>query len=398
MAQQMPSDTKKLFLTFYAMTGKLPPDSYQERHCSCGYEGIFDLPARSQTQSKRQFRFAFQCPQCAHEVSYLLGIPLGIRLSRAKKHLLAGLKRRKITAFAGAFAIAVMAVAANRYSAAEGWRLLREAGPTAALEWIKDPRTPRERYIQAWTHFAKGELEKAEVLNRPLQRTKIDLKTRADAFYLAGLLEERKGSGKAMELFGGAVDLYADLGKSQNLQQTYLTMAYHLVNQDDYGLAERYWDMANTLSAESSNRAYLHEVESELHFGLGRYDDALIASRESLVAYEGRDVVATARMKSNVGFYQILNGDPEGGLWTSLEAERIILEQGLGKLYQYNLLNFYLHQKCVGLGGEAYAKMIEAAIEKNKDPTLKRYLNFARAFECLDLSNKGDHTPPPPPN
>lgn len=398
MAHQTPSTTQKLFLTFYSMTGRLPPDSCEDRECTCGYQGVFDLPRESVVLGKSQFRFVFQCPRCSYHVPYLLRLPLGIRFVRAKNQLVNGFKQRKAAVFAGTLVIALLTVAANRYSPAEGWKVLREVGPVAALDWIKDPRTPRERYIQAWTHFAKGELEKAAFLNRPLQNVRIDLKTRADALYLAGLLEERKGSNQTMVLYSSAVDLYADLGKMHNMHQTYLTMAYFLVNQKDYGLAQRYLDMATTLPIEGPDPAYFYEVESELDFGLGRYENALLASRRSLAAYEGRDVVATTRMKSNVGFYQILTGDSEGGLWTSLEAERMILEQGLGKLYHYNLLNFYLHQKCVGLGGEAYARMIESAIVENDDHSLKKYMDFARTFECLDLSNKGDHTPPPPPN
>ncbi len=394
---------KDLLLAFYSIKGDLPPDSINDLECSCGFQGVMEIFPHGRERTGNQFTFCFSCPGCQRRIPYLLQLPTGTRVKRlgmaCKQRLFRILRLYSRPLIAGLLCLGFLAAAATRYPPLRGFKVLLEEGPTRALYWMKDPRTEREKFVQAWTLYTKGAYDEARNLNLALNKHNLDPKTRADSFYLSGLLEAKSGSGKAMEYFSMAVDLYSELGKYSSLQQLYLTIANFLVSNEDLDLAIQYLDLAESLPVETPNYGYFYETESEIHFAMGDYRQALESSRQGLEYYRGQDVDGLARMTSNIGFYLILTGELQQGLAYTIDAETLALEIGTMDLFYYNKINYLLLSKCSGFGEHIYVAMLEDRIEKTVDRQLSQYLQFAREWSCPPaLKNKGDQGPPPPPD
>lgn len=300
----------------------------------------------------------------------------------------------------GLASLVVLAGAAvQHYRPVEAWRLLQKEGPASALHWLKDPHTPREKFMQAYSLYSIGDFEAASARVEPLMHLRVEAKTRGDAFYLAAEIARRSHSDSTLELYQNALTSYARIDAHNSLHLTYTSMAKHLIDLGDLSLALNHINFARTLPATRPNLGYFFEIESELYFNRGDHRQALNSSRLSLQHYDGQDISGTARMLSDVGFYHLLLGDLDEGLARTIASELIILDTGKMKLFYYNKINYLLHAKCSNLPYSPLARVIEAYAEKHGDRVLKSYLSFVETFSCGSLFNKGDgESPPPPPD
>lgn len=295
--------------------------------------------------------------------------------------------------------LGVAGLAVRHYRPVTAWGVLRQEGPAAALDWIQDPRTGEEKFIQAWSLHNSGGYEAAGKIVKELIKLKKSSKSKGDAYYLAGKLAERKDLFVAMEFYSRAVDTYLDLNAFNSSYLAYLSIANIFIARNDFGLAENYLELARNVPAEKPNLGYLAQVESNYHFRLGDYQSALEASRRGFAHYQGKDMNNTIELLSAVGFYEILVGQWETGLFHSLECQRLILEKGTRDLYFYNQINLFLYQRCIDSGVRAYYRSISQRIEKTGDQKLKDYLAFAESHTCepfISMVDTGTGPPPPP--
>ncbi len=289
--------------------------------------------------------------------------------------------------------------AAKHFRPVEMWRVLLTEGPGAALQWLKDPQTPREKFIRAYGLYSSGNFEEAFRITNSLMSVKAEPKLRGDVYYLAAELARRSHQDNTLELYQDAVTNYLEVNAFNSIHLAYTSMAKFLIDLDDPSLAVNHLDFAKTLPATKPNLAYFHEVESELYFKVGNYQQALNASKMSLNYYEGVDINGTARMLSNVGFYEMLLGNFEKGLAKTVESEVIILKTGKMKLYFYNKLNLMLFLKCSGFSHHSVEGTIKDYAENERDLVLEGYLAFLENYSCERLRLKGDgESPPPPPD
>lgn len=393
---------------YYSLRGHLPPDSCLDLECSCGYQGVFDIFERRTTDHGGRMALNLTCPECGGEKPFTLDLRPSTRLRallntarRALRNLVK--RRRKIWITAGVLGT-LLVVAVHEYPPMQGWRILLEEGPSAALRWTKDPRTDREKIVQAWSLYSNGSHEQASRLVKDFFSRKRASKEKADALYLFALIDSRRGGEHALEYFHKAGDLYGILGARSSLFQVYVSSANHFASRSDPETAVDYLNLAEDLLPEispgSANLAYFYETEAEVYFRAGMFLQALESSTLSLELYrDGRKIVdrnGVARSLSNTAFYQILLGDYQGALKNLVETERIILKLGNQRQFYYNKLSYYLLYKCLGFDAKPYREILGA--RALSDPLLKGYLDFVDQYNCRgSMQNKGDGTAPPPP-
>ncbi len=319
-------------------------------------------------------------------------------LTKFRAEASAFFKARK-SLFAMLLCLGLAGIAARHFRPLEAWRVLVEKGPGAALTWIKDPRTNQEKFLQAWSQYSIGDLEKAGKTIRPLLNLKTDTKTKGDAYYLAGKLAEVEDPQTTLAYFTQAAEIYLAEEAYNSAFLAYLSMANALISDDDLALAENYLDLAQSLPATNPDLGYQADVRVKYFFRIGDYQQALRLSREGFQYYQGKNISGAAQHLSNMGFFEILIGDREAGLKHSLDCQKIILDKNIGHLYHYNQLNIYLYLKCGNLGGETYYKSIMQHVEESGDRNLEWNLTFVKTFPCepkTEAISNGTGPPPPP--
>ncbi len=386
-------------LAVYVARGSLPRDSMMELECACEKFGLMTLDSKSITKSRRGFSFNFVCSQCETKIPYFLHLPLTTKIRRLRFAINTAawsfLSRYRRPLFAMGLVAALIGVA-NTRAASYGFQVLLNEGPRQALSWITDPRTTREKFVRAWTFYSSGELENAREALKPLLGLKMnnDLKTRADVFYLAGLLAGKEDRAQAMEYFHRAAGLYSSLGTHKSLMHAYLSATQLLMDHGDLPEAETYFEMASASMVDGANLGFFHEVQARLFFERGNYPGALSAGLKSYEYYEEHgDVNGSARGMSEIGFYRILLGQMEDGLRDTLAAEAMVLKTGDYSLYFYNLINLYLYNRCMGLAYKPYGEIISERAAKTNDPVLGRFLRFVGEYPCPPKIASGRITP-----
>ncbi len=391
----------RLLLLIYGLKGSLPYDSVSEMACTCGYHGLMDIDPPTVVRKAAHLDFSFHCPQCGGGTAHRLRLPLRVRLKRLayrlkRLGLLWRAHPRKILAM-GMLAL-VIGAAATEY-AARGFRLLVTAGPRAALAWVAEPRTDREKFVQAWSFYAEGRLVEArELVRSVLHSENVDRKTRADCLYLQGLLRDKQGAISALDTFQRAAAIYSDLGKVGNVHQVYIAIAKFLFTRDDIELAENYLDLALSmdLPPDSVHWGFYYETKTKIHFSRAEYAVALDTSYRGLEFYERiGNVNGQARCLSDAGFYLILLGNLEEGLRHTVDAEEIILETGDMDLFYFNKVNFYLHARCSNQNQKAYATILDEKIAESGDRLLEKFVEFVRNFPCAPVVIGDGQAPPP---
>ncbi len=405
---EKPQDLTHCLLSYYSLRGQPPPDSCLDLSCACGYEGVFDIPCRGAFFKKSRLSLRLACPKCGDETPISLGLGPRYRLAAffngAKRACKNALKARRKLWISAGILTTLLAVAALEYAPMEGWRILKEEGPAAAIQWVKDPRTDREKIIRAWSFYSNGGHEEAEALAKDLFARKKVSKEKADALYLSALIDSRRGGGYALEYFQRAEAYYRQLGKWSSLFQVQVSTANHYAALDDPETATIYLDRAEDLlpqiSSGSANLAYFYETEAEVFFRAEMYEHALEASVKSLDLYgKSQSVIdqnGVARALGNTAFFQVLLGDYQSALQNLVEAESLVLNLGNQRQFYYNKLTYYLLYKCMGFEAAPYYVLLEH--RARTDALLKSYLDFVERFACgKGIQYKGDGTAPAPP-
>lgn len=383
-------------------TNELPCDSIDEITCKCGASGVFQRVNHCVDKGS-YIQYWFRCPECKSEIPHYLGFRFGERAVLNFKVWARNLRKKvrarsRLITIVAAITI-VITFAAIEYPIFEGYRVFKEEGPLAILDWVQDPRTNQEKFLEAWSLYSTGDLVGAKEKSKHLLKLKADSKVKGDAYFLTSLLASQDFSSDTMGLYQQTLDIYSKVGAFNSIYNTYLSIANHLLVQDDTELAYHFLKKTYHVPASNPNLGYYHEVESDFFFKSGQYEDALSAAEISLENYQGKDVIATARLLHLLGFYLILTGDQEAGLGKSIESEILCLKIGNMDLYYYNMFNFFLIAKCNGMNALAYRDIIKNKSKETGDKLLGIRLEFAENFICgpKPPEKGGDNEPPIPP-
>ena len=298
---------------------------------------------------------------------------------------------------AGVFSFGAMVTFSHR----EGFRILREKGPRAALNWFMhadqlEPGNPDIKFGLAWSHFDKGDLERAETLCHELLDGEIPEKTRGKVFYLLGHIQGKTGRYEASRAsFYNALDVYERIGDEINQVITSLGLARSSMENRDFATADDILSQDLPM-VKDSHRGYFFFLRARLAFLREDYEEALTMTRFSHEKYElvgEPNKIADSLVEWSL--YSILTGDPDTGFEKALEAQEMIQETGDSDKFYFNLVNFMLIRKCRGEDPQIIGRMIGDWATRNKDSHLYDLLAFAEKYPC-GLQKRGEGDPPTP--
>ncbi len=382
----------------YLQTQKLPPvDSLVDLNCGCGFHGPhvtqdFEL-------CKNVAEYVFMCPACGENTKFRLKLNWRENFRIWLSKTLRALRRKKRVLGMVALVGMVVALAATQDVPRKGLQVLLSKGPTAAIEYLKDPATDQEKLARAWAFYSKGEEDRALLLaNRLVTREDLNLKTMGDTYYLLGLLNRETEAG--MKFLEKARETYERTGSLNSLFQVMVGMADLEFSAGNLIGGELLLQEATGLNAPSPNWGFYFEALAWLHIWMGDFDQAEKVILRGMNSLGESDINGLARMKSTMGFSKMLIGDLREGLVETAEAERLVVEAGKTRLWYFNQVNYFLYHRinCSGMDS-VYSGIIETRLKSHPDRLLRKVFDFVSSIECgpsPDLVGDGENPPPPP--
>lgn len=290
--------------------------------------------------------------------------------------------------------------------------VFRERGPEAALMMSQDDyfthRDFKSLFGVAYSLYAKGEITQADgLVNKMMYQEEWVLNdhVKGNCLYLKGLISKKKGRfPEAISYFFRAKDLYQRLDLQANIYRVNLVTARVYLTLGDIGMVETILEESLTIaeSIDISLAGY-YGLWSEIatansDWALGQefaqklYDEAVMS----------RDVSRIADAISELGFYQIVQGNFEEGYDLTMEAQRQILEIGDTDKYYYNLINLIIYERCSGQQLRSKVKVtrsIQNRLEDEPDESIRSLLEYATNFDCGTITSvkrkqEGDPSPP----
>ena len=276
------------------------------------------------------------------------------------------------------------------FSEREGFRILRESGPAAALEWFlaEDAQSfqenPNIRFGIAWARFSKGDLIASRDICFQLLETELPESVEGNVYYLLGHIYGRTGEFEAArKAFETAIEVFERIGHESNAVKTRLGLARAAMENGDYEGARRTLRNTRVDEVDEKSAAYYYYLHSRMAFLQGNYREALINARLSHQEYlSSGNTNGLADSLSEIGFYLILLGDFEEGFNKTMEAESLIHQIGNTDKHYFNLINFILLRKCEGKSYESMVVSIRDRIAETEDAHLLENLDFALKYDC----------------
>lgn len=170
----------------------------------------------------------------------------------------------------------------------EGFRVLMEKGPKAAMRHFRDRQfqqeTPDMAFGLAWAYFRAGLFAKAEGICDKLLAGQIqDPGKRAGCFYLMGHMRDDSGqSDEARAYFQDALTLYQELGSREHIFLTALGLAEVAMNagrldeaSDWLTYARQHFDLPDGIDLmngpQLNNLGYLNSLKKLLKSGMNGF-------------------------------------------------------------------------------------------------------------------------------
>lgn len=287
--------------------------------------------------------------------------------------------------------ISLFSLAAVVSAYSEGFRILTEDGPRAALEFYQRSSNAKQdsmaEFGKAWSKFSFGKLAEAEQdCYRLIQSPNLSPSVRGNAHYLLGHIQlSQIRLEEARENFLVAHSIYQLRGKASSLFDSSLGLAEVAIEQGFLEDAEEI--LENTLLYEVDtdyNLGHFYHLHSRIAFLRQDYQYALEMSYESFARYQQpnrKDGLAGGLI--DIGFYEILVGSYEDGYAHTMEAQEIIFKTGIERKYYFNLANFLLFNKCREQPIASLKSQIEQRILEEGTSELQNLLDLALQWECF---------------
>lgn len=301
----------------------------------------------------------------------------------------------------------------------EGFRVFREQGPRAALEYFQRASNKSENptlvFGQAWSKYSMGDLKEAEEdCYRLIREPNLPEGIYANALFLLGNIARSNGRyDEADEHLYQAYSIYERLGKDGNLYKSCLAMARVAIMRGDLERAESLLDQSLVHHAfVQKDLGHYFQLKTQAAFLRGDYGDALDFSYQRLAEYERVGMKNNqADALSDIGFYSILMGYYNHGFDKTIQAQEFIQKTGAQGKYYFNLINFLLLQRCKGGTYQTLVDQIQKRIDEEANLDLKSYLEFSMTCDCAreregeppigeslpEKVGEGDDTPPDGP-
>ena len=273
----------------------------------------------------------------------------------------------------------------------EGYRIFKEKGPGAALDYFVSfeksyPNDPKLAFGKAWSKFAVGELDEAERdCLAILQNDRTPNVTIGNCYLLLGKIKMRTGHyPEAREYYGKCLEIFERENRPGNLYKTYCALAVLALESDDLPEAEIFLFEAEAINRWAEmNPGEVYQLRAEVAFRRHDYPTALDFSKRYHDANEERgNIHETVNAKINVGFYQLLNGDLEAAFQSTVEVQLLLPEIRDRNMAYYNLLNLLFVRRCEGKPTEGLVATLNKFIEEEGDQRLKHFVGFVTSFPC----------------
>jgi len=320
-----------------------------------------------------------------------------VKESSMKKKKTFKLKKNLLVAILVA-AIVLSAGGLYNYSyLSEGFSVLRNDGPKAALEFFQNRGESYDNLFgKAWAAYRSGDYEIAEETAQRVLRSN-DLNHQAKAWYLLGDLKTIAGEyDKSEEFLLNAHAVYESIGKEDSLYRTRLSLVKLFLTKRDFYNADYYIALAESFD-ESKSDQYFFYLKSQEAFLNGDYKTALGFSRQRENLLNG-DPARLGKAFSDIGFYYGLTGDLQKLAQYTNQSNEIAKKHDDEKSLVYNLINICLYMKCSMLNYDEHRLKIMDYAHRNKDTKLMEHMYFVDKFSCFLMQTDSGDVPPPERN
>lgn len=296
--------------------------------------------------------------------------------------------------------VLILFTAASLYNysfLSEGYQVLRQDGPKAALSYFQNRGESFDNLFgQAWSAFRNGEYEEAEKLGQKVLKSPKD-NERVRGFYLLGSLKSQQGEyEEAQDYLQTAEVLYESLGHERGTYQTRLLLAKMSLDLKDMDNARYYANLAGQ-NPKAEQDEYFFYVQSQIAFLFNDYESALKLALQREKVFAG-DRSQLPSIYSDIGFYYGVLGHLDKCLEYTIKAEGIASEQENTTEQMFNNINMCLYLKCTQKDYSNLRHSILAYAREKKEPKIMEWMYFVDKFTCpLETVGSG-HPPPPPPD
>lgn len=306
--------------------------------------------------------------------------------------------RKTMWIFAAILGMSIFSLGAVVSVYSEGFRILTQDGPRAALEFYQ--RSPRAKndsmadFGKAWSKFSIGKLAEAEQdCYRLIQTPNLSPSVRGNAHYLLGhiqLSQIRLQEARANFLI--AQSIYQSRGKATNLFQCALGLAEVEIEQGFLEEADEILENALDYEQETPlSLGHFYHLKTRIAFFREDYDIALEMSHLNLDEYqkhERKDGMVNALI--DIGFYHLLLGSYHAGYSSTMQAHELILKTGIERQYYFNLANVLLFNKCNNHPIDSILTQIQDRVLEEGTSELQGLLDFVLEWECAAPSEYGE--------
>ena len=240
-------------------------------------------------------------------------------------------------------------------------RLLRTEGigPTRkALELTLEPKTAKQKYVDAYADYRSGRYEVAQrKIFGVLSLKNLNLSLEGSCHYLLGVIQsERRQYLEGLGSLSRASEIYREIGARRNLYltglimaKTYLSMGYY--SEAEQAIDEAYIQYEMDGESEIQHLGWLFTVKTIHALRKKDFSSGLEFATRSVAEYEkSDDNDGLANAYSNLGFSYLLNGELSEGLIYTTRAQDMYFAQQDEKKHIFNLVNIVLLQKFLGNG------------------------------------------------
>jgi tetratricopeptide (TPR) repeat protein len=302
------------------------------------------------------------------------------------------IRKRKLLTFGLLIALSALIAgfAFHKYSEAEGYRILVEHGPAAAVEYFAEAQAASDGdnlqsiwYGYAWSNFKSKKYGVAEDYCQRILGNHPDARRRADVFYLLGYIYLGTGRHFMANLrFSDAIEIYRTLENQQsNVHRSELGLVRVFIEGGNYDEAEKALDRAAKFGGKLNSLSEYYQLRTILAFKIAEYRRALKYARLSLDDAKS-DEVLQAHAYIDISFYSLLMGDFEAGFKYHQLAQRLIVKNGLEDLKYSNMLNMILYSRCSGESYDSLVAEIEQRIRIDHNTDFQVMQEFVLNWEC----------------
>jgi tetratricopeptide (TPR) repeat protein len=261
-----------------------------------------------------------------------------------------------------------------------------------ALDWYRalGKHTDDAQYLYgtAWTHWIRGEtslsLKAANYIINVSGGSSLVL---ARTHYLLALIY----SGKRFICLARAealqsLELYQELGKRGGQFNNMYVLTIIETYDRDFEKARQWLEQSRPLRHKNTSEAYLLELEGEIFFHEGEYENSLNFFLRAEEEFREQELPRNAvNALTKVGLLFLLTGNKEKGYETLTRIDTLVAEMNLYKYYLSNNASWILLYRCYGYDTFELTNEIQVWLDEPENDaggSLQNLLEFVQNVPC----------------